>query len=72
MTKFSDINTEGYTEAELAVLNGAYEAIVSAVSPEFEADTHAVSDSVCDSFRPGDTVETLVARALAEHPSFNA
>ena len=62
MTKFTESNTEGFTNSELDVLNAAYEQIMETVDPEFEDDTHAVSDGLNNSWIQGDTVESLVAR----------
>lgn len=40
--RFRSDNTEGYSEAELAELNAAYETILAAVPPEEGEDTESI------------------------------
>ena len=69
MTKFTDDNTNGAPEEYLAVMNSAYERLMKTADADSEADTHAISDGLCNAWQEGDTVETLVARFSRQHPS---
>lgn len=69
---YTDTNTEGFTFAELSVMNVTYDRIIQNVNAEFEGDTQAVSTAVLDEHQPGDTADMLIARVLAQHPSFAA
>lgn len=61
MTRFTHASTDwSYSDAELATLNEAYEHIMRNVDPDFEADTHAVSDSLFNAWSDDATVEDLV------------
>lgn len=61
MTKFTDNNTDGLSQHDLDTLNEAYERIMQHVDTEFEDDTHAVSDALCNAHSAGMTADELFA-----------
>ena len=64
--RFTSQNTEGFTDAELSVLNAAMRGIMDATMaepgdlyfPDIEA---SVSDAINNAFVPGITAERLIA-----------
>lgn len=58
MDQFTDSNTEGFSEAELAVLNGAFD-IVAAQHPGVDASN--ICDAINNAWVGGETAEQLAA-----------
>jgi len=61
MTRYTDSNAEGFTAAELAILNTAFDRIAAA---EPGMDEKSIDDALTNSWVEGMTADALVAAAL--------
>ncbi|WP_156428093.1 hypothetical protein [Novosphingobium sp. FSW06-99] len=68
MAQFTDSNTEGFSETELAVLNGAFDIVAARTELETMDDDlrYQFEQSICDAINNawigGQTAEQLAAR----------
>lgn len=61
MTHFTTENTEGFSAAELAMLNAAFDR-VAATEPGM--DEKSIDDALTNAFIDGITIDELIAAAL--------
>lgn len=61
MARYTDDNTEGFSAAELAVMNDAFDRI-AIVAPEM--DEKSIDDAITNTWVEGMMVDALVAAAM--------
>jgi len=61
MIRYTDDNTEGFSAAELAILNAAFDSLAAA---EPGMDEKSIDDALTNAWVEGMTVDSLVAAAL--------
>lgn len=64
MIRYTDMNTEGFTADELAILNSAFDRVAAAEPGMTEK---SIDDAITNSWVEGMTVDALVSAALTRH-----